>query len=218
MEQVADFHNAVQRDLAWRKREISNLRVSAASSEDSATHLYRSGLVLLCAHWEGFLKKGCETLHRSCVFTKKKKLRELNPVFVSVALFDDVMAAAASRYPGSPDHHLKLARKILAHINRRVVKMGWNVDTEGNPGSQVLERILATVGLSRTLGMDAATWATTKVFINEQLVRDRHQIAHGEGTVIQKDSLLERTDRLMTLLDIISNLILDAAQNRSYLN
>lgn len=215
MEDVDKLQDAIQRDLAWRKHEISDIRALATRAEDASEYIFRSGQVLLCAHWEGFLKKSAK-LYIDHVFSQNLKLNELIPNMVSIAYFDEVIKASTSKYPGSEDQHIRLAKKLIATINERVTTPGWNVNTEGNPGSDVLDRILKSIGIDVQLGMDNAVWATTKVFINEQLVRDRHHVAHGEGTKIGKKSLLERTERLLKLLDVLSGQLIDAAQNKIY--
>ncbi|MBR8657968.1 hypothetical protein KDH83_32135, partial [Achromobacter sp. Marseille-Q0513] len=59
MKQVADFQDAIQSELAWRKHEISAIKLSAVRAKETASHVFRSGQIILCAHWEGFLK--CST-------------------------------------------------------------------------------------------------------------------------------------------------------------
>ena len=214
MKLVADFQNAIQRDLAWRKREISAIRSDAAKPEITAGYLFRFGQILICAHWEGFLKKSAQ-LYIEHIFLQDQILKEFLPNIVAIKFFETVMRTSSSKYAGSDDH-IRLAKLILEAVDSKIDRPGWSPQTEGNPGSEVLERILKTIGVHPQLEMDQAAWATTKVFINEHLVRDRHQIAHGEGTPISKIVFLERSERLLNLLDLLSAKILDAAQRRSY--
>lgn len=215
MQSIADFQDAVQRDLAWRKREIADLRAAAAAAEETSSHVFRSGQVLLCAHWEGFLKRA-SNIYVNHVFSQQLRLKELKPHLVAIAYFKDVMNAALAKYPGSQDHHVQLASKIIAAVDQPIAAASWSADTEGNPGSDVLERILLSIGVDTQLGFDGATWATTKVFINEQLVRDRHHIAHGDGLRLAKENFLERAGRLLDLLDTLSDRIVEAAERQAY--
>lgn len=217
MESLLDLQDALQRELAWRKREISDIRAVAMKPDESPACILRGSLVLLCAHWEGFLKKSAKLYIRH-VFSQDVRLRDLTPNLVAIAYFTDVSKAAEAKFPGSQDHHIRLASRILNSIDERPGDPTWDVDTEGNPGSDVLKRVLSSIGLDLQLGMDAASWGTTKVFINEQLVRDRHSIAHGEGLPISKENLLERAERLLALLDVLSERILDHASTKAYQN
>jgi hypothetical protein len=66
------------------------------------------------------------------------------------------------------------------------------------------------------LGLDAAAWSTTKVFIDEQVVRDRHLVAHGEGLRLSRLEFLERSDRMLDLLDRVSGELINAAELQVY--
>jgi hypothetical protein len=170
---------------------------------------------MLCAHWEGFLKKSIDIYFKH-VFAQNLSLRKLKPALIAVAFYGDVIRAAQAKHPGSELNHVSLANKIIESIDARISAPGWDVNTEGNPGTEVVEKILKSAGLDPQLGLDSAVWATTKIFINEQLVADRHAIAHGQGKILSKAALLERSDRLLRLLDQLSDHLHDAATARSY--
>lgn len=216
METLENLQTGIQRDLAWRKREISDIRSLALRAQPTEKHIFRAGQVMLCAHWEGFLKKSAE-IYLQHVFAQPVRLRDLTPNVVAAAFFSDVMQAAKSEYPGSEENHIKLAKRIIEIIDAPAARPTWNVRTAGNPGTDVVERVLKSIGVDSSLGMDSATWSTTRIFINEQLVRDRHSIAHGDGLPIVKDSFLERADRVLGLLDQLADVLIDEATSRSYL-
>jgi hypothetical protein len=215
MESLTNFQSKLQRELAWRKREISDYRSLMAHADDSAHHVFRSTQVMLCAHWEGFLKRAVD-IYLKHVFAQNLTLRKLKPTLIAVALYSDVMKAADAKFPGSELNHVSLADRIVSSIDERVSVAGWDVNTEGNPGTEVVDKILKSAGLNPQIGLDSAAWATTKVFINEQLVADRHAIAHGQFKILSKAELLERSERLLRLLDQLSDHLYEAAITRSY--
>lgn len=49
------FENLLDEDLAWRKVEISELLLLAKESEKET--IFKSLILLLYAHWEGYIKK-----------------------------------------------------------------------------------------------------------------------------------------------------------------
>lgn len=216
MEALVEFQDAVQRELAWRKREISAIRTQSFQAEEAANHVFRGGQVLLCAHSEGFLKS-TTGLYIEHVFAQDVRVRDLTPQFIAIAYFGAVRKVAGAKFPGSEEHHLALAARILATFDRRVTAPAWKVDTEGNPTSEVVERILKSIGVDPHLGMDAAGWATTRVFINEHLVRDRNHVAHGEWLQPSRQSMLERAQRLLELLDQLASQVFLLAETRPYL-
>src|SRR5262249_18003475 len=112
--------------------------------------------------------------------------------------------------------HGRLAERILLGLDEVCTHSTWDVKTEGNPGTDVLARLLLSAGGSPSFGLDAATWSTTKVFIDEQVVRDRHRVAHGEGFRLSRREFLERSDRMLELLDRVSGELINAAELQLY--
>lgn len=202
--------------LAWRKKEINQLCQSASLADDGASHLFRAGLVLLCAHWEGFLKSALDA-YIDHVVAQNRKHRELLPCFVAVSFFADVRAAAATSYPGHEESHLKLAERIVKEQAEVCSRRSWWATVEGNPGSESVRRLLSSAGLNDRLNLDEATWSTTKVFIDEQILRDRNGIAHGEGLPLSKKEFLDRAHRMTALLDRVADLVNSSASSRLYL-
>lgn len=212
---VEDFQQKIARELAWRKQEISGLRMSARRSDGERAYLFRAGLVLLCAHWEGFLRNAVG-LYFKHVFSQRLRIKDLAPNFVAAAFFADVQRAGKTDYPGSPETHGRLAQRILLGVDEICTQSTWDVKTDGNPGTDVLARLLASAGISPQLGFDAAAWSTMQVFINEQVVRDRHRVAHGEGFRVSRVEFLERSERMLELLDRVSSELITAAEQERY--
>jgi hypothetical protein len=212
---VEELQAQLDKELAWRKKEISGLRVSAARSDSDRRYLYRAGLVLLCAHWEGFLKRSVDLYVRH-VFSQGLRISELVPVFVANAFFSDVKKAGEANFPGSEECHIRLAQRIQLGTTEVCATPTWEVKTEANPGSDILFKLLSSVGINTRLGYDDASWGTMRVFIDEQVLRDRHRVAHGDGFPVNRDEFLERAERMTRLLERLSSTVLGAAEARSY--
>lgn len=213
---VESLQTQLQRDLTWRKKEIVSLRGAANRSDNDRHYVYRAGLVMIFAHWEGYLKTAA-TLYVRHVFAQRLPLGHLASVFVAHAFFSDVQKCSNSLFPGSEQTHVALANRILEGTAEVATGSTWSVDTASNPSTEVLDRILRSLGLAADLGLDGATWSATRVFINEKVVADRHKVAHGEGFRIDKMEFLSRSARMLALLDTLSEQILNAAQSRAYL-
>lgn len=216
MRDLLTLQDSLQRDLAWRKRELSSIKTSVAHAADTDGHMFRSFHVLACSHWEGFLKKAL-TLYIEHVFAQEFALKSFAPFVRALAFFKSVKEASKANYPGSKLHHLALAEAMPSTLDSHPLRATWDVDTEGNPGQEVLERLISSAGLDPKLGMPDATWETTKKFINEQLLKDRNAIVHGSGTPVTRSDLLDRVDRLIRILDAVSTEIMACATNRRYL-
>lgn len=192
------------------------MRAAASLAAESDRYIFRAGQVLLCAHWEGFLKKSAD-LYLEHIFSQDIRLCECTPNIIAIAYFKDVMYASEAKSPGSKNHHISLAKKIRNDINTKISKPKWQASTGGNPGTAELSAILESIGVDENLGMSAAEWSTTKVFINEQLLKDRHAVAHGQRLTIKKGDLLSRSERLLNLLDTVHDKLMDSAANKKYI-
>ncbi|MGI5893709.1 MAG: MAE_28990/MAE_18760 family HEPN-like nuclease, partial [Candidatus Merdivicinus sp.] len=53
---IEEFQDFLEKDLAWRKMEISQLLMILNSAETKDI-IGKSIILLLYAHWEGFIKK-----------------------------------------------------------------------------------------------------------------------------------------------------------------
>jgi hypothetical protein len=215
-----DLQNKIHEDLAWRKQEISNIKSIVGQSDDLDSHIFRSTQVMIASHWEGFLKQSAST-YINYVFSQDRNVWDFSHNIIALAFFDVIRGCAETKYPGS-DGHDKFAEKILKanFIDNKINKIGgakWKVDTEGNPGTGTLARILKSIGVEGSLNMPEAEWETTKKFIDEQLLKDRNAIAHGGKDKILKEDIVLRIDRLLRLLDSLGEAIMDAAISESYI-
>lgn len=212
---VEYLEDMLAREISWRKKEIVAFRSAADRSSSSKGYYCRAGSVMLCAHWEGFLKAAVQ-FYVDHVFSQSLQLDELVPPFVAIYFYKEVMGAGAAKFPGTEERHIKLARKILASASASCNRPGWKVDTEGNPSSLVTCNILASVGLDRLMGLDESGWMIQKVFIDSQLLKDRHRVAHGERYPIRGEDFRERSNRIIAMCESLLKLIVDAANSRSY--
>lgn len=81
---IEQFEDFIQEDLAWRKMEISQLFriLNKAESKEVVT---KSIVLLLYAHWEGFLKKSFK-YYLKYVSEKKIKIHDLTLNFKAIVL------------------------------------------------------------------------------------------------------------------------------------
>ncbi|MCK8503785.1 MAE_28990/MAE_18760 family HEPN-like nuclease [Myxococcus fulvus] len=212
---ISILQSKLEKDIAWRKKEIGSITLLATQSSPDLHHIFRAGTVMLCAHWEGYLK-GAIQRYVDHVLAQRLPLKELSPAFVANLYFRDVKSAAKADYPGAENHHIRLAQRILKGIDAICEPPSWDMEGEANPGTGMLDRLLRSVGLSSNLGLNTADWSTMKVFIDEHILVDRNKVAHGEYCKVEKNVFIERSERLVQLLDILTDLILQAALRQLY--
>lgn len=54
---IEQLEEILMSDLAWRKKEMLSLRLLVEKDSVNESILIRAGMALLCAHFEGFIKK-----------------------------------------------------------------------------------------------------------------------------------------------------------------
>ncbi len=85
---LEDLNERLTDDLLWRKKEISDLkRLIEMRKFSSSKHkaLLRSGVTLLYAHWEGYIKTAGNS-YLEFVAIRKLKYEELATNFVAIAM------------------------------------------------------------------------------------------------------------------------------------
>jgi hypothetical protein len=57
---IEELEEALQKDLAWRKKEVSDLWLIC--QEKNIEVILKSFLLILYAHWEGYIKQSSKSL------------------------------------------------------------------------------------------------------------------------------------------------------------
>ncbi len=83
MGQSNELMEKFQADLAWRKKEISNMLL--LETNDNQLLIIKATLLLLYSHWEGFVKNACKA-YLEHVSNKKISLKDLTENFKAIAL------------------------------------------------------------------------------------------------------------------------------------
>lgn len=63
---IENLEELLTQDIAWRKKEMLSLKILVEHDEVNEPILLRAGIALLCAHFEGFVKKSFKLLHWIC--------------------------------------------------------------------------------------------------------------------------------------------------------
>ena len=201
--------SAIQADSAWRKKEMAIFKGRVVDdAEQDVEPLIRSAVLMLYAHWEGFVKTSSELY-----------LAYINEVIArrSVKLsehFTDLLMWKKFRQSGE---HLFTKNPLPFLLMRK----GWPcpptellpadvIDTEANLSSKVLKR------LSMTIDIEYSGFETKEKLIDESLLKTRNQIAHGERITVQLADY-ETIDRgIRDLIDLFQQLIETCVQEQKF--
>ncbi|WP_353526784.1 MAE_28990/MAE_18760 family HEPN-like nuclease [Amycolatopsis kentuckyensis] len=209
---IADLEQALDESMAWRRIELHALRGEIAKAEKNfpgrplTRVLARSGVAILYAHWEGYVKDSCQT-YVDYVARRRLLYRELNDGFLAVSV-----SALLKRLDSGND----AAKSDLIDLIRRPenarakVPKNHIVDTKSNLRSSVLCEILSSIGFA------VDKFDTSRNLIDLSLCDARNSIAHGRDHYPTPGSFEDLHAEVLELMERIHGLIIEAARLRTY--
>lgn len=201
--------SAIQADSAWRKKEISSLKQRVARAEgESRMIMMRAGILILYAHWEGFVRFAAETYiahinervarfdvpltehYRQLLMWRCIQRRGDYPHAKTPLGFLDVMQEWKTKPPTSLSDDM--------------------IDAESNLSSIVLKKIL------RIIDIPFVDFESKQNLIDEKLLGRRNPIAHGQRRSVTIDEYNEADREVRALLEIFQQKIENCIQNSSF--
>lgn len=198
-------------DLIWRKKEISDLKSLIETSNFSHSKhnaLLRSGVTLLYAHWEGYIKTAA-TSYLEFVAQQKLNYDELAINFVAIAMKFQLNQA---RETNKATVFTEVANFMLTQMNQKsLIPYKDVVSTASNLSSSILCEIVCI------LGLDYSFYETKEVIINEQLLKRRNGIAHGEDLSLDRKQYQQLHDEILAMIENFRTQIENNASQKLYL-
>jgi len=206
VEMLSDF---LSHDLAWRKKELTDIRRIFQLSEHSTRRkaLTRCGIALLYAHFEGFTKQAGRA-YLEFIATQRLKNSEISSNLRAVTLRELLSSVESSRKPSA--YHPVVDLFENQDGARAKIPYKTAIDTESNLSSRVLREIIFI------LGLDYSAYESKQVLIDSKLLGRRNHIAHGESLDIDDDDYDDMHNSVITLLNCLRNQIESAASSKSY--
>lgn len=204
------LQDLIDQDLAWRKKELINLKLLIHSTQNPT--LCRAGIALLSAHFEGYIKI-VANYYIVYISSQNIKLSELKTNFVALhsgKLFKSCgESEKTSVYKNAID-------SFLQNYSEKQFKVSYSaekpiIQTESNPSSEVVKNIFDSVGL------DFTPLETKKKYIDSDLLKNRHSIVHGEKLFIDIEDFDNTYKIILEIMEAFSNEILNAAFSKEYL-
>lgn len=202
--------DSLAEDLSWRKKELSDLRFMISQSSVSIARkrvLSRSGITLLYAHWEGFVKKA-STYYLEFVRMQRLKNKELSSNFVAMMICqqfsNNLLSKRPSQYEGVTSFFSQ------KQDDRAFFSYKDAIDTESNLKSKVLKEIVWT------LGLDYSYFEPLEKLIDAVLLGKRNAIAHGEQEPINQLDYLTLHSKVIEMMDNFRTEIENAAVGGKY--
>lgn len=169
---INELQDYIDRDLAWRKKELSaiksNIKEARKFAKDTAL---RSGVALLYAHWEGFIKN-VATYYLSYVSSLQLPYSQLKPNFLAISIKYDIDTFINTQ---KATKHTEIVNKIFSTKDTRSkIPVDNIVKTNSNLNSEIFKEIMTVIGLKYD------KYKLNFKLIDEQLLKMRNEIAHGE--------------------------------------
>ena len=208
---VEKLEGLLIQDLAWRKKEMLSLKILVEKDEVNEPILLRAGIALLCAHFEGFIKRA-SNCYIGYVAEQKQLYTDLKENFSALKMEKEFESCAKS------DKHSVHKKLLLMHDSLASKKFSekYNEDkpfisTHSNPSSTELKEILDTIGIESDI------FETKATYIDSSLLAKRHHVVHGDRSELDKDDFLTTFDIIIKLIDDYKDLIIESADKKEYL-
>lgn len=185
------FSDDLAGDLAWRKKELSQIQFQVARAGlRNQSLVCRQAVVMEYAHWEGYFRFG---VRRYLEYLKRTRKRWNQLGAGTRALLYRMHLGSVSERDG---HSLWRGRveAIDREIAERVRCSPSEVaDSFGNLNTQQIRQIFALLDLEFD-----GIWLSRELQINESLVRRRNRVAHGDATSVEPMEVRELHELVIT--------------------
>lgn len=210
IKKVDKLQDLLDNDFAWRKKELIDFQLMIHSTNNRT--ICRMGVVLLCAHFEGFIKKAAN-YYILFVSSQNLKISDLQINFAAIYCQGNLNSCSetnkisvySSVLQTFLDCYENLKFRIHYSQDKPVIKTG------GNPSSSKFKEILNSIGL------DFSIYETKQKYIDTDLLSNRHGIVHGEKIFITENEFDNTLKNILEIMDLFKDQILEAAISQRYL-
>ncbi|MEI6368179.1 MAG: MAE_28990/MAE_18760 family HEPN-like nuclease [Nostocales cyanobacterium ELA608] len=208
---LEDLNKTLATDIAWRKKELSEIKTLIELKNVSPQRhnvCIRSGICILYAHWEGFIKLAGNS-YVEYIRTKRLRYGQLSSNFLALAMKEKLKQAKETN---KASLYIPVCDFFLFQLDERCSLPKNPISTASNLSSEILKEI------THTLGIDFSLDSTKSKLIDEKLLKTRNEIAHGEDSLtIDRKQYIELQTIVVEMLEEFRNRIENAASNEDFL-
>lgn len=204
---INHLNDNISDEFSWRIKELSDYRSILKSANISQMKsLIRGGVVLLYAHWEGFVKQATSHYYNYVVL-HRYPLKDLSESFIAFSLRKQLDISLSANKISKQIEGIKF---ILNQLNKRAnLPINLPFKTSNLNYETFVEYCLL-------LSLDISKFELKKNFIDLKLVKNRHKIAPGNYLEINENDFDEIYDKTIDLLSILKAEILNSAVLKAF--
>jgi hypothetical protein len=220
------FVDNLDSDLSWRKKEISDLY--SATQKNNSTVLRKSLVLVIYAHWEGFIKNGAK-LYLFHIESKKLQLKNLTENYKAISLKGVIAECFNSNEGLSLNKELDFIDKF-DNKGERIFKLQSKVkldkdksliNTKDNLNPEIFNSICRIIGIPEKDSIKSrSNW------LNEHFLGNRNTISHGSKIELDKpeefdlsiESLYELKNIILTILSNFKEDLVEYSEYEYFLN
>jgi hypothetical protein len=209
---VDELSDRLDEGMAWRRIELQALKAAITDAERQSPGaplsraLARSGVAMLYAHWEGYVKDSC-TAYVEFITRRRLRCDELCD-----GLLRTVLESLGRRAATGDEEALSALMDAIRRSGdsrARIPKLSM-VDTKSNLRYKVLCEILAQIGFS------AEDFMTKDKLIDVSLCDRRNSIAHGRENFPTPGDFTTLLNEVFEMMERIGDIIMSGARQKSY--
>jgi hypothetical protein len=210
---LAELEAFLDEAFSWRRAELVALDAEITrhyknSPVSPLTRvLARSGIALLYAHWEGYIKEACEA-YLEYISVRRLRYQELCDELVITALLGLLHRVDAGDDVAHESLLELLRRPDIARA--RMPRRDSVVSTKSNLRYEVL------ADLCIKLGLPESEFVTRKNLINRSLCDARNEIAHGRLYFPDAGGFTDLRDRVLEMLELMHSVLVSHARDSRY--
>ena len=198
---------ALQNESAWRKKEIASLGILARGNDFDQSTALRASIVLLYAHWEGFVKSACYIYISFINEQIARSQPQLSLHFSSIRRWKIARQQGGAGSLKNPMPWLLGLSAVCCDNELLPLDI---IDTESNLNSSVLRKLVGIIDV------DYGSFLLKEKLIDDVLLSSRNAIAHGERVAILLSEYEDTERQILELLNDFQNKVETAIQSEAY--
>ena len=147
---LEDLNKTLATDIAWRKKELSEIKTLIELKNVSPQRhnvCIRSGICILYAHWEGFVKLAGNS-YVEYIRTQKLRYGQLSNNFLALAMKEKLKQAKETN---KASLYIPVCDFFLFQLDERCSLPKNPISTASNLSSEILKEITHTLGIDFSL-------------------------------------------------------------------